>query len=95
MMNSSLKDSREAILAEAQKVGFKTPILMDVNQLVGGSLGVSRSAEAYVINPKTWTVFYRGPVSGAAAAVDALMSGKPILLFGGLSKTLALKILPI
>ncbi len=77
MMNSSLKDSREAILAEAQKVGFKTPILMDVNQLVGGSLGVSRSAEAYVINPKTWTVFYRGPVSGAAAAVDALMSGKP------------------
>ena len=77
MMNSSLKDSREAILAEAGKVGFKTPILMDVNQLVGGSLGVSRSAEAYVINPKTWTVFYRGPVSGAAAAVDALMSGNP------------------
>eukprot|EP01035_Chromulina_nebulosa_P038878 gene38878-52515_t len=68
---------RETILAEAQKVGFKAPIMMDVNQLVGGSLGVNRSAEAYVINPKTWTVFYRGPVSGAAAAVDALMSGNP------------------
>ena len=77
LMNSTLKDSREAILAEAQKVGFKAPILMDVNQLVGGSLGVSRSAEAYVINPKTWTVFYRGSISGAAAAVDALMSGNP------------------
>jgi len=77
MMNSSLTDNRVSILAEAQKIGFKSPILMDVNQLVGSSLGVNRSAEAYVINPKTWTVFYRGPVSGAAAAVDALMSGNP------------------
>jgi len=78
MLNSNLKDSREAILTEAQKVGFKAPILMDVNQLVGGSLGVTRSAEAYVIDPKTWTVVYRGAVSGAAAAVDALMAGKPV-----------------
>jgi AhpC/TSA family len=77
MLNSSLNDSREAILAEAQKVGFKAPIMMDRNQLVGSSLGVSRSAEAYVINPKTWTVFYRGSVSGAGAAIDALVSGRP------------------
>lgn len=77
MLNSNLKDSREAILAEAEKVGFKTPIMMDANQLVGGSLGVSRSAEAYVINPKSWTVFYRGPVSGAAGAVEAMLNGGP------------------
>ncbi len=80
MLNSNLKDSREAILAEAQKVGFTAPILMDVNQLVGGSLGVARSAEAYLIDPKTWTVVYRGSVSGASAALDALMAGAPIPL---------------
>jgi len=77
LLNSNLKDSREAILAEAEKAGYGLPILMDVNQLIGEGLGVTRSAEAYVINPKTWTVAYRGPVSGVGAALDALAAGQP------------------
>jgi mono/diheme cytochrome c family protein len=78
LLNSNLKDSREAIQAEAQKVGYDLPILMDANQLVGESLGVTRAAEAYVINPKTWTVVYRGSVEGAGAALDAFLAGKPV-----------------
>lgn len=78
LLNSSLKDRREAILAEADKVGFDLPILMDVNQLVGEGLGVTRSAEAFVINPKTWQVVYRGPVAGVGPALDALAAGQPI-----------------
>src|SRR5690349_4825125 len=35
MLNSSLKDSREAIQAEAQSAGYTLPILMDAYQLVG------------------------------------------------------------
>ena len=75
LLNSSLKDGREAIQAEALKAGFAMPILMDSNQLVGEALGVNRSAEAIVINPKTWTVAWHGPVSGVAAALDAMMAG--------------------
>lgn len=56
MLNSSLKDSREAIQAEADKVGLKVPVLMDSYQLVGESLGVTRSAEAYLINPRSKSV---------------------------------------
>ena len=78
MLNSSLKDSREAILAEATKAGFDLPILMDSHQLVGESLGVARSAEAIVINPKTWRVAYHGPMSGAAAALDAVLAGRAV-----------------
>ncbi|MBI1196290.1 MAG: hypothetical protein GC203_00330 [Phenylobacterium sp.] len=77
MMNSSLKDSREAILAEAAKVGYRLPILLDGYQLVGESLGVARSGEAYVISTKTWTVAYRGPVAGLSAALDAVLAGQP------------------
>ncbi|WP_293680776.1 hypothetical protein [uncultured Phenylobacterium sp.] len=83
LLNSNLKDSREAIQAEAEKVGYTPPILMDVNQLVGESLGVTRAAEAYVINPKTWAVVYRGPVAGAGAALDAFLAGKPVPANGG------------
>ena len=78
MLNSNPGDSREAILAEAASAGYGVPILMDANQLIGEGLGVTRSAEAYVINPRTWTVAYRGPVSGLGAALDALAAGQPV-----------------
>jgi mono/diheme cytochrome c family protein len=83
LLNSSLKDSRETIQAEAEKAGYALPILMDSNQLVGEGLGVTRSAEAYVINPRTWQVVYHGPVSGTAAALDALLAGKAAPDTGG------------
>jgi hypothetical protein len=78
MLNSNLKDSREAIQAEATKVGYDTPILMDSFQLVGESLGVTRSAEAIVVDPKTWQVAWRGRVADAAKALDALTAGQPV-----------------
>ncbi|MFZ5721260.1 MAG: hypothetical protein ACOY5Y_17505 [Pseudomonadota bacterium] len=78
LLNSSLKDRREAILAEAEAAGHGLPVLMDVNQLVGESLGVRRSAEAYVVDPKTWTLAWRGSAEGAQAALDAMLAGKPI-----------------
>ncbi len=76
MLNSSLKDSMESIQAEATKVGYKIPVLMDDKQIIGEGLGVSRSAEAVVINPKTWQVAYRGNVAGLPAALDALLAGQ-------------------
>jgi len=60
----------DTLLAEQAKAGYDTPVLMDSYQLVGESLGVTRSAEVIVINPKTWTVTYRGAVSGLPAAID-------------------------
>ncbi len=85
MLNSNLKDSREAIQAEAAKAGYDTPILMDSFQLVGESLGVTRSAQVYVVDPKTWTVAYRGGLRGDATgkALDALTSGRGVQLAAG------------
>ena len=82
MLNSTLKDSREAIQAEAEKAGYDTPILMDANQLVGESLGVTRSAEVFVVDPKSWKLVYRGALAGTGAgkALDALTAGQPVSL---------------
>jgi mono/diheme cytochrome c family protein len=80
MLNSSLKDSREAVVAEAQNAGYDVPVLLDVNQLVGEQLGVTRSAEVLVVDPRTWTVVYRGGLDAhsAGAAIDAVIQGKAI-----------------
>ena len=82
MMNSSLKDGMEAIQAEAIKAGYKIPVLMDSNQIIGETLGVSRSAEALVIDPKTWQVVYHGAVAGMPAALDAVLAGKAVTAAG-------------
>ena len=62
MLNSTPSDTRDAIVAEAKAYGYNVPILMDTNQLVGEQLGVTRTAEAIVIDPKTWKIMYRGPI---------------------------------
>jgi len=92
LLNSNLQDSHQAVAEETKEFGIDIPVLMDTNQLVGESLGVTRTAEVFVINPKTWQVVYRGPIDDrvdyggaqkanaqrfAANALDALIAGRP------------------
>ncbi|MBU1375135.1 MAG: hypothetical protein KKE02_20295 [Alphaproteobacteria bacterium] len=84
MLNSRLGDKRETVIPEAKAAGLTLPILFDYEQLVGEQLGVTRTGEVIVINPKTWTVAYRGPVAGPAGepwaqdAIAAVSAGKPV-----------------
>jgi peroxiredoxin len=78
MLNSNAADTRDAVAAEAAKQGVDVPILMDEQQLVGESLGVQREGEVFVIDPKTWTIAYHGPLAQAAGALDAVLAGKPV-----------------
>ncbi|HEV2533151.1 hypothetical protein [Phenylobacterium sp.] len=84
-LDSGAKDRMEAIRAETAKTGLKVPVLVDDNQIVGESLGVARAGEAFVIEPKTWQVAWRGPVAGLPAALDALAAGKPAPAAGPLT----------
>ncbi|MBU1378544.1 MAG: redoxin domain-containing protein [Alphaproteobacteria bacterium] len=84
LLNSTAKDSRAAVLAEAKTLGLTLPVLMDDNLLVGDQLGATRVSEVFVIDPRTWKVAYHGPLNDgakgalAADAVDALIAGKPV-----------------
>ena len=93
LVDSNLQDSREAIAAEAKEFGIDIPILMDSNQLVGEALGVTRTAEVFIVNPKTWTVAYHGPLDDrsdygvqkavahefASDALAATLAGQPAM----------------
>ena len=93
LMNSNLQDDRDAIAKEAAEFKIEFPILVDETQLVGESLGVTRTADVYVIDPKSWKLLYRGPVDDRLAygtqrpaagkhyltdALDAILAGKPV-----------------
>jgi len=100
LLDSNLQDSRDAIAAEAKEFGIDIPILMDSNQLVGEALGVTRTAEVFVVNPKTWQVAYRGPLDDrsdygvqkasshefASDALAAVLAGKPAMAASQASK---------
>jgi hypothetical protein len=81
------------VVAEAKDWSINFPILLDTTQAVGKELGVERTAEVIVINPKTWQVLYHGPIDDrvtyerqkakadhtyAADALDAALAGKTV-----------------
>jgi hypothetical protein len=79
-LDSTLGDKRPAVIADAAAAGLKLPILFDYEQLVGEELAVQRADELIVVDPRTWAVAYRGPVSGAKAALDGLVAGEKVAL---------------
>jgi len=78
MINSNLTDSREQIAATAKAQGIDLPILMDETQLIGESLTLRNNGEVLVLNPKGWTLAYRGNAQGTAAALDSVIAGKAV-----------------
>ena len=63
MLNANPQDHRASIRSEAEEWDIDFPILVDETQLVARGLGVTRTAEAFVINPESWDLVYRGPVN--------------------------------
>jgi peroxiredoxin len=63
MMNSFIQDSVEAIIKEESEFGFAVSIMKDQTQSVAKALGVTRTADVFVLRPKTGEVVYRGPIN--------------------------------
>lgn len=55
--------SRNEIIRELSLLGVKLPVLIDTAQVVGRTLGIERTGEAFLINPKTFDVVFRGSAS--------------------------------
>lgn len=62
LLNSNLQDDAASIAAESKDFAIAFPILVDQKQKVGEALGVQRTSEVFVIDPKTWKLAYRGPM---------------------------------
>jgi peroxiredoxin len=63
MFNANIQDSQKRIAREASEFGIDFPVLKDEGQVLAKALGVERTAEVFVINPKTHEVLYRGPIN--------------------------------
>lgn len=92
LLNSNLQDTRDAVAQEAKEFKYDFPILVDETQRIGEALGVQRTSEVFVIDPKGWKLAYRGPMDDRLSyekqrpaskhyltdALDAVVAGKPV-----------------
>lgn len=60
MINCNNFDDNEMVAEEAKEYNVKIPILMDHDQVFANALDVRRSAESFVVDPKTREILYRG-----------------------------------
>ena len=63
MFNSNIQDSLPRIAREAEEFSIDFPIMKDQDQLLAKALGVERTAEVFVVNPRTREVLFRGPIN--------------------------------
>ena len=63
MFNSNIQDSMPRIAKEADEFGIDFPIMKDEGQALAKALGVERTAEGFIVNPRTRKVLYRGPIN--------------------------------
>ena len=63
MFNSNIQDNLPRIAKEADEFGIDFPILKDEGQSLAKALGVERTAEVFVFNPRTQEVLFRGPIN--------------------------------
>lgn len=63
MLNAFIQDDIERIRKEGEEFDVDMPILKDADQSVAKSLGVERTAEVFIIDPRTREVHFRGPIT--------------------------------
>ena len=63
MFNSNIQDNLPRIAKEAGEFGIDFPIIKDEGQVLAKALGVERTAEVFIVNPRTKEVLFRGPIN--------------------------------
>lgn len=63
MLNSFIQDDIPRIAKEAEEFKITFPILKDADQSVARSMGVERTAEVFIIDPRTREIHFRGPIN--------------------------------
>jgi len=63
MLNVFVQDDMHRIQKEIEMNDIRVPVLKDEDQTVAWSLGVERTAEVFIIEPRTREVLFRGPIS--------------------------------
>ena len=79
MLNPTGSQDRQSVQAEMVRQNSDMKVLMDDTQFISEVLGVEKTGEVLIFDPKSFTVEFRGPVGAEfERALDATLAGQPI-----------------
>jgi peroxiredoxin len=78
MINPMGRSNRAAVQAKVAEYGVDIPVLMDDSRIISEALGIEKTGEVLIFDPKSFTVGYRGDISAAATALDQVLAGDDI-----------------
>jgi len=79
LINPMANYNRDAVHAAMQRAGVDLPVLMDDSQLVAETLGIERTAEVLIYDPRDFRISYRGAVGAELdAALQAVADDQAI-----------------
>ena len=78
MLINPLGEERASVKAQAGELGTELPILIDDAHIVAQAMGVNTSGEAFLYDPRSFSVIYRGSVAGLASAAEEVAAGRSV-----------------
>ncbi len=78
MMLNPAGESRSSIKQELDKLALQIPVLIDDAQIISAAMGVDKSGEAFLYDPRSFEVIYRGSVAGLEKALEEVVAGQSI-----------------
>lgn len=79
MINPMGLMNRDAVNAQISAITQDIPVLMDDTQVISEALGVERSGEIFLFDPKSFRVVFRGPVGdGLDQAIAAVLNDEEV-----------------
>lgn len=78
MMLNPAGESRSSIKQELDTLALQVPVLIDDAQIISQAMGVDKSGEAFLYDPRSFEVIYRGSVAGLEKALEEVVAGQSI-----------------
>jgi len=78
MMINPLGESREAIRQQAENLGVTVPVLIDDAQVIADAMGIDKSGETFLYDPRSFEVIFRGPVTALEGALAEVVAGSAV-----------------
>ena len=78
MINPMGRLNRDAVLDKVAEYGVDIPVLMDDARVISQTLGIERTGEVLLFNPKSFKVEYRGGVAEAETAITQILAGDEV-----------------
>ena len=71
LLNANQDDTRASVEAELGAQGVDFPVLLDSAQVVARTLDIKTTGEAFILDPDSHDILYRGPLHGSIAVAEA------------------------